>query len=108
MNMERKTVRELLLHVSLIFILLFVAISLLFSGEEAYGKYVDLYANHSAYANLKNIGKRPGYLQYLDLLLDAQNGLIHRDLSKETRFSKDYETYAKCFSLSECLLTQER
>ncbi|KAF8076610.1 hypothetical protein FPV67DRAFT_1559042 [Lyophyllum atratum] len=68
-------------------------ISLLFSGEEAYGKYVDLYAHHTAYSNLKNIGKRPGYLQYLDLLLAAQNGLVHEDLAKETRFSKDYETY---------------
>jgi len=68
-------------------------ISLLFSGEEAYGKYVDLYAHHTAYSNLKNIGKRPGYLQYLDLLLAAQNGLVHHDLPKETRLSKDYEIY---------------
>ncbi len=67
------------------------AISLLFSGEEAYGKYLDLYANHTAYSNLKNIGKRPGYLQYLDLLLTAQNATIHQDLSKETRFTKDFE-----------------
>ncbi|KAF8915802.1 RNA splicing factor PRP9 [Mucidula mucida] len=68
-------------------------ISLLFSGEEAYGKYLDLYANHTAYSNLKNIGKRPGYLQYLDLLLTAQNATIHQDLSKETRFTKDFELY---------------
>ncbi|KAJ4479330.1 hypothetical protein J3R30DRAFT_3477551 [Lentinula aciculospora] len=70
-------------------------ISLLFSGEEAYGKYLDLYANHTAYNNLKNIGKRPGYLQYLDLFLEAQNGPVHRELSEETRFSKNYETYIK-------------
>ncbi|KAJ7930002.1 hypothetical protein B0H13DRAFT_1859154 [Mycena leptocephala] len=70
-------------------------ISLLFSGEEAYGKYVDLYANHTAFNNLKNIGKRPGYLQYLDLLLLAQSGPVHRDLGKETRFSKDFEAYIK-------------
>jgi len=68
-------------------------ISLLFSGEEAYGKYLDLYANHTAYNNLKNIGKRPGYLQYLDLLLASQDGPVNQDLSKETRFTKDYETY---------------
>ncbi|KAE9410051.1 hypothetical protein BT96DRAFT_464377 [Gymnopus androsaceus JB14] len=68
-------------------------ISLLFSGEEAYGKYLDLYANHTAYNNLKNIGKRPGYLQYLDLLSEAQNGSVHSELSKEARFTKDYETY---------------
>ncbi|TRM68164.1 hypothetical protein BD626DRAFT_545360 [Schizophyllum amplum] len=70
-------------------------ISLLFSGEEAYGKYVDLYASHAAYANLKNIGKRPGYLQYLDLLLAAPNGLIHQNLPKDTRLSREYETYIK-------------
>ncbi|KAF5393100.1 hypothetical protein D9757_001343 [Collybiopsis confluens] len=68
-------------------------IALLFSGEEVYGKYLDLYANHTAYTNLKHIGKRPGYLSYLDLLLEAQNGPIHQELSKETRFTKDYETY---------------
>lgn len=65
----------------------------MFSGEEAYGKYLDLYANHSAYNNLKNLGKRPGYLQYLDLLMNAQFGPVHRELSQETRATKDYETY---------------
>jgi splicing factor 3A subunit 3 len=72
------------------------AISLLFSGEEGYGKYLDLYANHTAFNNLKNIGKRPGYLQYLDLLLVAQNEPIHQDLSKETRITKDFETCVNC------------
>lgn len=68
------------------------AIALLFSGEEAYGKYVDLYTNHTAYNNIKNIGKRLGYLQYLDVLLLAQNGPVHRELPKEARFTKDYES----------------
>uniref|UniRef100_A0A8H7Y0P1 U1-type domain-containing protein n=1 Tax=Psilocybe cubensis TaxID=181762 RepID=A0A8H7Y0P1_PSICU len=70
-------------------------IALLFSGEEGYGKYLDLYANHTAYNNLKNIGKRPGYLQYLDLLLAAQNGPVHSELPKETRCTRDFETYIK-------------
>ncbi|KAF8165493.1 hypothetical protein B0H34DRAFT_241401 [Crassisporium funariophilum] len=70
-------------------------IALLFSGEEGYGKYLDLYANHTAYNNLKNIGKRPGYLQYLDLLLAAQTGPIHSELSKDTRLTKDFETYIR-------------
>ncbi|KAK7060445.1 Pre-mRNA-splicing factor sap61 [Paramarasmius palmivorus] len=70
-------------------------ISLLFSGEEAYGKYLDLYAHHVAYTNLKNIGKRPGYLQYLDLLIASQAGPIHQDLPKEARFTKDFETYIR-------------
>jgi splicing factor 3A subunit 3 len=74
-----------------------LAVALLFSGEEAYGKYVDLYTNHTAYNNLKNIGKRLGYLQYLDVLLLAQNGSVHRELPKETRLTKDYESYVQLF-----------
>ncbi|ESK94462.1 rna splicing factor prp9 [Moniliophthora roreri MCA 2997] len=70
-------------------------ISLLFSGEEAYGKYLDLYAHHVAYTNLKSIGKRPGYLQYLDLLIGSQNGPVHQELPKEARFTKDFETYIR-------------
>ena len=65
---------------------------MLFSGEEGYGRYLDLYTNHTSYCNLKNIGKRPGYLQYLDILLAAENSVVHSDLPKETRFSKDFET----------------
>lgn len=63
----------------------------MFSGEEAYGKYVDLYANHTAYNNLKNITKRLPYLQYLDVLLATQNGTLHNELPKPTRNSKEYE-----------------
>ena len=64
----------------------------MFSGEEVYGKYLDLYANHTTYNNMKNIGKRVGYLQYLDALFLAESGLIHTDIPKETRLSRDYET----------------
>ncbi|KAF8351610.1 hypothetical protein F5887DRAFT_1094502 [Amanita rubescens] len=70
-------------------------VSLLFSGEESYGKYLDLYAQHTAYCNLKNIGKRPGYLQYLDILMNAQNTPLHSDLSRETRTTKEFEAYLK-------------
>jgi len=65
----------------------------MFSGEESYGKYLDLHANHTTYNNLKNIGKRTGYLQYLDSLLLAEKGLIHMDIPSETRLTRDYETY---------------
>lgn len=70
-------------------------VALLFSGEEAYGKYLDLYANHTTYNNLKNIGKRLGYLQYLDVLLAAQSEPVHQELLKECRLSRDYELYIK-------------
>jgi hypothetical protein len=65
----------------------------MFSGEESYGKYLDLYTNHTTYNNLKNIGKRIGYLQYLDALLLAENGLIHMDIPNETRLTRDYESW---------------
>lgn len=43
-----------------------IVISSLFSGEEAYGKYLDLHLAHEQYVNLKGIPKRLNYLQYLD------------------------------------------
>ena len=61
------------------------AVALLFSGEEGYGKYLDLYANHTTYNNLKHIGKRLAYLQYLDVLLAAQSESVHTELPKECR-----------------------
>ena len=63
----------------------------MFSGEEAYGRYMDLYVHHTVYINLKNINRRPSYLQYLDLLAASEHGLLHQEVPKETRFSKDYE-----------------
>ncbi|THH19917.1 hypothetical protein EW146_g1362 [Bondarzewia mesenterica] len=71
------------------------SIAMLFSGEEAYGKYLDLYTNHTTYNNLKKIDKRLGYLQYLDVLILAQSGPVHRELSKDTRLTKDYELYIR-------------
>jgi len=71
--------------------ILLEAIALLFSGEESYGRYLDLYANHSQYNNLKHINKRVPYLQYLDILAEATDGFVHRDIPKATRGSKDYE-----------------
>lgn len=68
-----------------------LAVALMFSGEEAYGKYLDLYANHTTYNNLKHIGKRLAYLQYLDALLAAQSGPIHSELPPECRLTRDYE-----------------
>ncbi|TFY81148.1 hypothetical protein EWM64_g2862 [Hericium alpestre] len=67
----------------------------LFSGEEAYGKYLDLYSNHSAYNNLKNIGRRLAYLQYLDVLMLAEHGQVHRELAIDIRLGKDYESYIR-------------
>lgn len=68
-----------------------LAISLMFSGEEGYGRYLDLYANHTMYNNLRRLPKRLTYLQYLDVLLDAQNGPVHRDLQLDVRTTKEFE-----------------
>jgi len=79
----------------------------MFSGEEVYGKYLDLHANHTTYNNMKNIGKHVGYLQYLDALLLAENGPIHMDTTKETRLSRDYEMCVSRLLLStvaQCVL----
>lgn len=69
----------------------FLAIGNLFSGEESYGKYLDLYANHTAYNNLRHVPKRVAYLQYLDVLIYTQNGAVHNELPRECRITKDYE-----------------
>jgi len=69
----------------------FPAIGNLFSGEESYGKYLDLQANHTAYNNLRHVPKRVAYLQYLDVLISAQNGTAHDELPRECRTTKDYE-----------------
>ena len=38
----------------------------MFTGEEAYGRFLDLTGLHELYVNLPGI-KRPSYLQYLDI-----------------------------------------
>jgi splicing factor 3A subunit 3 len=48
------------------------------------------------YNNLRHLPKRLSYLQYLDILLAAQNGPVHRDLPQETRMTKEFE---KCVQL---------
>ncbi|KAI0650581.1 RNA splicing factor PRP9 [Trametes meyenii] len=70
-------------------------VALLFSGEEGYGKYLDLYANHTTYNNLKHIARRLAYLQYLDVLLAAQSQPVHQELPKECKLHRDYELYIR-------------
>ncbi|OBZ76237.1 Pre-mRNA-splicing factor sap61 [Grifola frondosa] len=45
--------------------------------------------------SFRNIGKRLGYLQYLDVLLAAQSQPVHSELPKECRLSREYELYIK-------------
>ena len=60
-----------------------------FSGEAA-ADMSTLYANHTGFNKLKDTRKRLGYLQYLDDLLVADKGLIHANISREARPSRDY------------------
>lgn len=48
----------------------------MFSGEEAYGRHLDLYEAHSQYLNLKG-STRLSYIAYLDLL---KQGRVERTL----------------------------
>ncbi|KAL5636706.1 hypothetical protein ACGC1H_000615 [Rhizoctonia solani] len=72
--------------------------SRLFSGEESFGRYVDLNSNHTEYNNLKHANKRfLPYLQYLTILTEVgapdATGQLGAELNEKTRFSKEYETY---------------
>lgn len=52
------------------------ALDSVFSGEEAYGRHLDLYEAHSQYLNLKG-STRLSYIAYLDLL---KQGRVERTL----------------------------
>ncbi|KAG8690427.1 hypothetical protein FRC11_011636 [Ceratobasidium sp. 423] len=71
--------------------------SRLFSGEESFGRYVDLNTNHTEYNNLKHASKHfMPYLQYLTILAEVgapdATGQLGAELGEKTRFSKEYET----------------
>ena len=44
----------------------------MFSGEESYGRYLDLNANHTQYNNLKGLPRHVPYIAYLDILAKAK------------------------------------
>ena len=90
-SMWRRTVCLMCLYVFIYWSHASIAIGNLFSGEESYGKYLDLYAHHTAYSNLRHAPKRVAYLQYLDVLIYAQNGTVHSELPRECRITRDYE-----------------
>lgn len=62
------------------------ALEAIFSGEETYGKYIDLLTHHQAYLNLKNV-RRLDYLQYLQ---EFDN---FNSIPKDTKLCKAYEKY---------------
>ncbi|WVN90747.1 uncharacterized protein L203_105990 [Cryptococcus depauperatus CBS 7841] len=62
-----------------------------FSGEEAYGKHLDLYLPHSQYLNLKG-STRLSYVAYLDML---KQGKIERTLDAKERALPGYLEYVQ-------------
>ncbi|KAG8907011.1 hypothetical protein FRB99_005531 [Tulasnella sp. 403] len=69
-------------------------VSLLFSGEESFGRYLDLYTAHALYNNLKGLPRHVSYISYLDTLSKVKDDrVIHNELSTEIKLSKDYESY---------------
>lgn len=60
-----------------------------FSGEEAFGKHLDLYYAHSQYLNLEGT-TRLSYIGYLDML---RGGSVERNLETRERSTAAYSTY---------------
>ena len=62
-----------------------------FSGEEAYGKRVDLYQAHTMYLNLRG-ANRLSYVAFLDML---RRGYVERTLDMKERSSPTYLEYVQ-------------
>lgn len=58
----------------------------MFSGEEAYGRHLDLYQPHTMYLNLKG-SSRLSYVAYLDML---RHGRVERTLDLREKGHPDY------------------
>ena len=61
-------------------------LDVVFSGEEMFGKYLDLTTLHSQYLSLKNV-KKLKYTQYLEQFQQSET------IPKQTRMTKEYQTY---------------
>ncbi|ORY22495.1 hypothetical protein BCR39DRAFT_551420 [Naematelia encephala] len=62
-----------------------------FSGEEAYGKHLDLYLPHTQYLNLKGANKR-SYISYLDML---RHGQVEKTLDVKEKSVPAYLEYVQ-------------
>lgn len=63
----------------------------IFSGEEAYGKRMDLYQAHTMYLNLRG-ANRLSYVAFLDML---RRGYVERTLDTKERSSNAYLEYVQ-------------
>jgi splicing factor 3A subunit 3 len=76
-------------------------VDLMFSGEEAFGRFFDLHTSHEAYINLPNV-KRLTYLQYLEVFDNfaaGAGGLKKADKLTDTyfRYVGDLAAYLESF-----------
>ena len=62
-----------------------------FSGEEAYGKHLDLYYPHTLYLNLEG-STRLSYIGYLDML---RHGKVERTLDTKEKTNQAYVNYVQ-------------
>ncbi|WWC68603.1 uncharacterized protein I206_102533 [Kwoniella pini CBS 10737] len=62
-----------------------------FSGEEAHGKYLDVYLNHSQYMNLRG-ATRLSYIAYLELL---KSGKVEKNLDLKEKSTPGYLEYVQ-------------
>jgi splicing factor 3A subunit 3 len=69
----------------------FLALDSVFTGEEAYGKHLDLYLSHSQYLNLKG-ATRLSYIGYLDML---RHGKVERTLDVKEKSIPAYLEYVQ-------------
>jgi splicing factor 3A subunit 3 len=68
-----------------------LALDSVFSGEEAYGKHLDLYLSHTQYLNLKG-SSRLSYFGYLDML---RQGKVERTLDVKEKSLPAYLEYVQ-------------
>lgn len=68
-----------------------VAMDSVFSGEEAYGKHLDLYLSHTQYLNLKG-SSHLSYFAYLDML---RQGKVERTLDLKEKSLPAYLQYVQ-------------
>jgi splicing factor 3A subunit 3 len=72
-----------------------------FSGEESFGRFLDLHELHDQYLNLKDV-KRINYLTYLEQMeklelvpVTSKNGAYRNYLANLRRYLEDYLTRAQ-------------
>lgn len=70
-----------------------------FSGEEAYGKYLDLHEHYNSFIN-KQFGEQIEYAEYLTSLLEFEN------IPRKSKYRKEYRSRFFRFNLKNTICLQ--